>query len=75
MANTLEERAKEVPGVIEKYTGMRKISGYMKHHRYHIYVPTTIFDPKSAIIKVYEVGYPGAISPIQKQSLKKHTCL
>src|SRR3989344_3867157 len=56
MAITLEERAKEIPEHIEKDTGMRKMYGYMKHNRYHVYVPTTIFDPKVAVIRVYEVA-------------------
>ncbi len=55
MITTLEGRAKEVPGSIEKDTGMQKIQDYMKHHRYHVYVPTTIFDPKVAIIKAYKI--------------------
>ena len=46
---------REVPGAIETDTGMRKLYGYMKSHRYHIYVPTTIFEPKVAIIRAYKV--------------------
>ncbi|MBI4141008.1 hypothetical protein HY485_04190 [Candidatus Woesearchaeota archaeon] len=46
---------KEVPGAIEDDGGMRQYYGYMKHHRYHVYVPTTIFDPKAALIRVYKV--------------------
>ncbi|MBI4141666.1 hypothetical protein HY484_01950 [Candidatus Woesearchaeota archaeon] len=45
---------KELPGEIEKLTGMRKLFGYMKDYRYHVYVPTTIFDPQAAILYVYE---------------------
>lgn len=63
MVNTLEERTKEIPGAIADDSGMRKYLGYMKHNRYHVYVPTTIFDLKCAVIKVYEVEYPGVIFP------------
>lgn len=67
MAKTLENecalplygKAKEVPGTIENDTGMRKLYGYMKDYRYHVYVPTTVFDPRVAIIKVYKIEDPG----------------
>lgn len=51
----IKNESREVPGAIETETGMRKIRGYMLEHRYHVYVPTTIFDPKVAIIRAYKV--------------------
>ena len=48
-----------MPGVIEDLPGMQKHYGYMKSkYRYHVYLPTSIFDPRSAIIKVYQPADP-----------------
>ena len=71
MAKTLEEKAKEIPGAIENDTGMRKLYGYMKSHRYHVYVPTTIFEPKVAIIKVYNIENPEALSDVPETVIRE----
>lgn len=50
---------KEMPGIVEDFPGMRRYLGYMTlKYRYNVYVPTRIFDPKSAIIKVYQPENP-----------------
>ena len=49
------KQQKEIPGKVKDFSGMRKYTGYLtSEYRYHVYVPTTIFDPQSAIIRAYK---------------------
>ena len=49
-------KIKEIPPRTISGTGMRLYGGYMIHDlRIRTYVPTTIFDPQSAEIRVYKV--------------------
>lgn len=53
--NSSNNRKKEMPGIITDFPEMQKYCGYMtSKYRYHVYLPTRIFDPRSAIIKVYQ---------------------
>lgn len=61
---------KEIPGIIPDFLGMRKYLGYQKNRcRYHVYLPTTIFDPKAAIIRVYELEDLSKQSPDSPETI------
>ncbi len=56
---------KELPGMIlEQQPGMHLYHGYlMGRYRFRVYVPTTIFDPITAEIRVYQPDSPAKSIP------------